>query len=49
MRIGMESLYSAAAVAEYGARIAHELACEAIEAHCTDASADLVEYTFSAT
>ena len=44
MRIGMESLNCAAGVAEYGARIAHELACEAIEAHCTDASTDLVEY-----
>ena len=31
-------------MAEYAARIAHELACEAIEAHCTDASTDLTEY-----
>ena len=44
VRIGMESLYSAVGVAEYGARITHERMCEAIETHCTNAAADLLEY-----
>ena len=44
MRIGMESLCSAVGVAEYGARITHERACKAIEAHCTDAARELLEY-----
>ena len=43
-RYGMESLYSAAGVAEYGARIPHELLCDAIEAHCTEPEAGLLEY-----
>jgi serine/threonine-protein kinase HipA len=43
-RYGMESLYSAAGVAEYGARISHEVLCDAIEAYCTDPDANLLEY-----
>lgn len=44
MRIGMESLYSAVGVAEYGAHLHHERVCEAIETHCTNATTDLLEY-----
>lgn len=43
-RYGMESLYSAAGVAEYGARVSHEVLCDAIEACCTEPEADLLEY-----
>jgi serine/threonine-protein kinase HipA len=43
-RYGMESLYSAAGVAEYGARVPHEVLCDAIEAYCTEPAADLLEY-----
>ena len=43
-RYGMESLYSAAGVAEYGARVPHEALCDAIEAYCTEPEADLLEY-----
>ena len=43
-RYGMESLYSAAGVAEYGARISHEVLCDVIEEYCTEPEADLAEY-----
>lgn len=43
-RYGMESLYSAAGIAEYGACVEHEVLCEAIEAYCTEPEADLLEY-----
>ncbi|MXX07730.1 MAG: type II toxin-antitoxin system HipA family toxin [Gammaproteobacteria bacterium] len=43
-RYGMESLYSAAGVAEYGARVSHETLCNAIETYCTEPEADLIEY-----
>lgn len=43
-RYGMESLYSAAGVAEYGAQIPHEALCNAIEAYCTEPEAELIEY-----
>ena len=43
-RYGMESLYSAAGVAEYGARVSHEVLCDAIVAYCTEPEADLIEY-----
>ncbi len=43
-RYGMESLYSAAGVTEYGARVPHEVLCDAIEACCTEPEADLLEY-----
>ena len=40
----MESLYSAAGVAEYGARVSHDLLCDAIETCCTDGLNELKEY-----
>lgn len=43
-RYGMESLYSAAGVAEYGARTSHELLCDAILEFSSRPDADLVEY-----
>lgn len=43
-RYGMESLYSASGVAEYGARVSHETLCNAIEAYCTEPEAELIEY-----
>lgn len=43
-RYGMESLYSAAGIAEYGARAPHELLCNAILKFSTRPDADLVEY-----
>ena len=43
-RYGMESLYSAAGVAEYGAPVSHEALCNAIEAYCTEPDAELLEY-----
>jgi serine/threonine-protein kinase HipA len=43
-RYGMESLYSAAGVAEYGARVSHEVLCDAIETYCTDPATELLEY-----
>lgn len=43
-RYGMESLYSAAGVAEYGARVPHNLLCDVIEEYCTEPEADLLEY-----
>lgn len=43
-RYGMESLYAAAGIAEYGARISHELLCDTIETYCTNPGADLLEY-----
>jgi len=44
LRYGMESLYSAAGIAEYGARVPHEVLCGAITEHCTEPAEDLVEY-----
>lgn len=43
-RYGMESLYSAAGVAEYGARAPHELLCGAILEYSSQPGADLLEY-----
>lgn len=43
-RFGMESLYSAAGVAEYGARVPHETLCAVIVEFCTEPEADLLEY-----
>ena len=43
-RYGLESLYSAAGVAEYGAPVSHEKLCNAIEAYSTEPFADLLEY-----
>lgn len=43
-RYGMESLYSAAGVTEYGARVSHDVLCDAIETNCTEFELDLVEY-----
>jgi serine/threonine-protein kinase HipA len=44
LRYGMESLYSAAGVAEYGARVSHEVLCDTIETYCTDPAIELLEY-----
>ena len=44
MRYGMESLYSAAGIAEYGARVRHEVLCDALTEYCTEPAEDLVEY-----
>lgn len=43
-RYGMESLCSAAGVAEYGARIENEVLCETILQYSTQPADDLVEY-----
>ncbi len=43
-RYGMESLYSAAGVLEYGARVHHEVLCGAIRAFCTEPDSELLEY-----
>ncbi|HWM27136.1 MAG TPA: HipA domain-containing protein [Woeseiaceae bacterium] len=43
-RLGMESLASLANVAEYGARIPHDILCRAIIHHCRDPANDLLEY-----
>lgn len=43
-RLGMESLASLAGVAEYGARILHDILCQAIIDHCGDPASDLLEY-----
>lgn len=43
-RYGMESLYSAAGVAEYGARTSHELLCAAILEFSSRPDTDLLEY-----
>jgi len=43
-RYGMESLYSAAGIAEYGARVSHEVLCDVIDAYCTDPGTDVLEY-----
>lgn len=43
-RYGMESLYSAAGIAEYGAPVDHEVFCDAIATYCTDPDTDLIEY-----
>src|SRR5690606_22414304 len=42
--LGMESLASLANVAEYGARVPHDVLCRAIIAWCSDAASDLLEY-----
>ncbi len=44
LRYGMESLYSAAGVTEYGARVPHEVLCDTLLEYCTDPDEDLVEY-----
>jgi len=43
-RFGMESLCSAAGVAEYGARIAHETLCDVILRYSSRAAEDLLEH-----
>ena len=43
-RYGMESLCSAAGVAEYGARVAHDKLCDAILRYSSDPDIDLCEY-----
>lgn len=43
-RYGMESLYSAAGIAEYGARVSHEVLCDSIETYCTEPATELLEY-----
>lgn len=43
-RLGMESLASLANVAEYGARIPHDILCQAIIDHCSKPASDLLEY-----
>ncbi len=43
-RYGMESLYSAAGIAEYGARVSHEVLCDVIDEYCTDPGTDVLEY-----
>lgn len=43
-RLGMESLASLANVAEYGARIPHDVLCEAIIRYCSNPASDLLEY-----
>ncbi len=43
-RYGMESLYSAAGIAEYGARAPHELLCNAILECSSQPDDDLLEY-----
>ena len=40
----MESLYSAAGIAEYGARVSHEVLCDSIETYCTEPATELLEY-----
>ena len=44
LRYGMESLNAAAGVAEYGARVAHNVLCDALIEYCTDPETELVEY-----
>jgi serine/threonine-protein kinase HipA len=43
-RLGMESLASLANVAEYGARIPHDILCQAMIDHCSEPASDLLEY-----
>lgn len=43
-RYGMESLYSAAGVAEYGVHVSHDVLCNGIRAYCTEPDTDLLEY-----
>jgi serine/threonine-protein kinase HipA len=43
-RLGMESLASLANVAEYGARIPHDMLCQAIIDYCSEPASDLLEY-----
>lgn len=43
-RYGMESLCSAAGIAEYGARVAHETLCDAILRNSSQPALDLTEY-----
>jgi serine/threonine-protein kinase HipA len=44
LRYGMESLYSAAGVAEYGARTSQETLCAVILKHCSRPYDELLEY-----
>ena len=44
VRYGMESLYSAAGIAEFGKPVAHEVFCDVILEYCDDAETDLIEY-----
>ncbi len=43
-RIGMESLYSAAGITAYGARVEHPILCAAIAKHSSAPGDDLLEY-----
>jgi serine/threonine-protein kinase HipA len=43
-RYGMESLCSASGIAEYGARVPHEILCETILQYSSQADEDLLEY-----
>ena len=43
-RFGMESLYSAAGIAEYGARTSQEILCGVILGYCTRPYEELLEY-----
>lgn len=43
-RHGMESLCSLAGVAEYGAKVSHDLLCKALIQYCSDSPRDLLEY-----
>jgi serine/threonine-protein kinase HipA len=43
-RLGMESLASLANVAEYGARVSHDVLCDAIIRYCTNPASNLLEY-----
>jgi len=44
MRYGMESLCSASGIAEYGARVPHQVLCETITEYCSQPEEDLLEY-----
>jgi serine/threonine-protein kinase HipA len=44
LRYGMESLCSASGIAEYGARVRHEVLCDTILRHSSQVEEDLVEY-----
>lgn len=43
-RLGMESLYSLAGIADFGVSTQHETFCEALHEHCTDQFESLQEY-----
>lgn len=43
-RLGMESLYSLAGIAEYGTAVSHDPLCQSLFRYCTDPQQELLEY-----